>query len=96
MLQCEEQVNPIEYRGRQLRINDGWLNVHYAFCNLPVDATTVGMYTEFFFPESYEHPEWFSDAQLVAAVERGIMEEAINLIPEDELWKMRWSMIIRI
>lgn len=96
MLLCTVQENPIEYRGRQLRIDDSWLNVHYAFCNLPVNAVTIGMYVEFFFPESDEYLEWFSDEQLVAVVEQGIMEEAINLIPEEELWNMRWSMIIRI
>lgn len=95
MLQCKKQLNPIEYQGRWLWINDSWLNVHYAFRNLPVDEISVGMYVHFFYPESREHLEWFTDAQLVAAVEQGIMEEAINLIPEEELWKMRWTMIIK-
>jgi len=88
MLLCEAQKNPIEYKGRNIVISDKAANAHYHMCNMPVNATTVGMYIGFYLKE---HENDFdlklnslSDKELTEIVENGVKQEFVDLLGETE------------
>lgn len=89
MLLCDNQKNPIKFRGREVTISDKAANTHYYLCNLPVTETNVGMYIGFYLKGEEDNLDeklsTISDEELSKIVEDGIKSEFLDIL-NAEVW----------